>query len=219
MHPAICPLCGSLTAACPAAHRRPFNHCPVCDLIHVAREAQLTPEQCAERYRLHRNSRMDPGYVAMLWETIAFLEKGAANLCRVLDYGCGPNPVLAELLQERGYRVTAYDPLFAPAADLSSPYDAVVAVEVFEHFTDPAMELRRIAALLREGGRLVARTLLHHGPNMFADWWYARDMTHVAFYSARTFAWIADAFNLQLISCSEDRLVLFERPAHRSAGL
>jgi len=217
MRVAACPLCGSSTEECPP-NRRPFRHCPACDLIHVAKEAQPTPEQSAERYRHHRNSRTDAGYVAMLNETIAFLEDGAANLRRILDYGCGSNPVLAELLRDRGYRVTAYDPLFAPAADLSAPFDAVVAVEVFEHFTDPALDLRRISSLLSAGGRLVARTLLHHGPNTLTDWWYARDLTHVVFYSARTFDWIAGAFGLQLIRCSEDRLVLLKRPACRGAG-
>lgn len=149
----------------------------------------------------------------MLSKVIEMLEQRATGTCRVLDYGSGPNPVLVELLQRRGYRAVGYDPLFAPDTDLSEPFDAILAVEVFEHFAAPAREIKRITSLLRPGGRLIIHTLLHRGPNSFGDWWYARDLTHVTFYSLRTMRWIADKFRFHRFDSDGERLVKLDRRA------
>jgi SAM-dependent methyltransferase len=203
---AICPLCGAGTTVIHQDRRRRFVHCAACDLISVPRACHLAPELQRERYTRHHNSPEDAGYVAMLNRPIALLQQFAADARRVLDYGSGPAPVLVELLRRAGYEAAGYDPFFAGDADLSPPFDAVVSIETFEHFAEPGRELENIRRLLRPGGCLVVMTLFHPDPAGLEDWWYARDATHVAFYSPRTLDWIAGRFGFDLLYCDNERL-------------
>ena len=46
----------------------------------------------------------------------------------------------------------------------------------------------------------------------FADWYYIRDPTHVAFYCQATFEWIAQHDNLTILMNTRD-VVLFRKTA------
>ncbi len=163
------------------------------------------------RYLKHHNTIEDSGYVEMLLRPIEMLRQHGVDIRRVLDYGCGPAPVLVELLKQEGYEAIGYDPLFAKDAGLSRPFDAVVSVETFEHFAEPQVELKRIVGLLRPGGYAVVMTQFHHGPDTIDDWWYARDPTHVAFYSQRTLDWIAKTFDLTILGRAAQHVTLLQR--------
>lgn len=172
------------------------------------------------RYLNHQNTLENTEYVRRFEALIAAWEaqpgvgaKHAAPPRRVLDFGCGPGdpPVLVALLRRRGCQAVGYDPLFAPGADRSQPFDAVFAVETFEHFCNGIADVADAVKCVRPGGHLVVSTLFHPGPAGVADWWYARDPTHVCFYSPRTMAWIADRFNLRLVVCDNRNLCIFSR--------
>ena len=208
-----CPLCGAAPAAIRGGRGRALAHCPRCDLISVPRECHLSKEAQRARYAAHRNSIDDAGYVQMLNRPIEMLRQHGQDVRRVLDYGSGPEPVLVELLRRAGYDAVGYDPIFAADADLSGPFDAVVAVETFEHLTEPRRELERIAGLLRPGGLLIVMTLLHKGPAAMKDWWYVRDATHVGFYSTATLAWITRTFGFEPVCCDNERLAVLRRTA------
>jgi SAM-dependent methyltransferase len=165
------------------------------------------------RYAKHRNSIDNAGYVRMLNRPIEMLRQYGNEVRRVLDYGSGPSPVMVELLRQAGFDAAGYDPIFAAGTDVTGPFDAVVAVETFEHFAEPRREMEKIAGLLRPGGMLIVMTLLHNGPATMKDWWYARDATHVAFYSTATLAWIAAAFGFELVHCDNERLAVLRRTA------
>lgn len=192
-----------------AAGRR-LLRCPICDLVFVPSQDHLSADAARARYRQHRNSIEDAGYVDMLRRPLELLRQYGQEIRRVLDYGCGPSPVLVELMIREGYDASGYDPLFASDTVLTPPYDAVTCIETFEHFAEPREEISRIVGLLRPGGCLVVSTLLHSGPDAFADWWYARDATHVAFYSSRTLDWIAGALGLQVLFCDVRRLAVLK---------
>jgi hypothetical protein len=68
----------------------------------------------------------------------------------------------------------------------------------------------RIDALLAPRALLAVMTEVHPGPDPFAGWHYRRDPTHVAFYSNRTFAWIADAWSWT-VELLDRRVVLFRK--------
>ncbi|MDA1381669.1 methyltransferase domain-containing protein [Plesiomonas shigelloides subsp. oncorhynchi] len=60
-----------------------------------------------------------------------------------MDFGCGPGPLLAQMLEEAGFRMHKYDPYFHPErATLAREYDFVTCTEVAEHFMPPRKNSR-----------------------------------------------------------------------------
>lgn len=191
--------------------RRPIHACPRCCLRFVPEAAHLSPERERARYRLHQNRLDDLGYVRFLGAAVEAVKRYVCPGASVLDYGSGPVPVLAELLRRESFEVTLYDHYFAPEADLSRRFDAVVSTETFEHFRRPRAEIDRIAAILRPGGVLVVMTLFFTPGQDFARWHYAADATHVAFYAEETFRFIACTWGLSLVETNGRNLVCLRR--------
>lgn len=208
----FCVLClgNRLEVVMPKPPRSMF-HCRSCDLIFAFPEAR--PDSVAERdrYLWHQNSIDDAGYVAMFDDVIASIQGRVEPGSHILDYGCGPSQVLVELLRRRGFDVTGFDPIFAPDANLSHIFDAIVSVETFEHFFEPKLEIERIASLLRGGGCLIVKSQFHRGEESMHDWWYARDITHVSFYSKKTFEYIAEMFGFEILASDEKALAVLRK--------
>lgn len=122
---------------------------------------------------------------------------------RILDLGCGPGHLVA-LMERNGYtHVLGIDASSeqvdqATAAGLSNvhqadaveflesqpPFDAIVAVDVLEHFDQPGVlqMLDAIAAALRPGGRLIMRSPNAASP-FFGRYRYG-DFTHGTAFTA-----------------------------------
>jgi hypothetical protein len=130
-----CPLCG--TAAVSTFHvggGREFLRCPECALVSLHPDHR--PSLLAEvlRYCEHENSAANAGYVQFLSRLADPLSERLPLRARGLDFGCGPEPVLAGILSGRGLPTAAYDPLFKPdEALLDVTYDFVSCSEVLEH--------------------------------------------------------------------------------------
>jgi SAM-dependent methyltransferase len=198
-----CPLCHAAPAPVAGAYGRRLFLCPECSLLAVDPADHLSPAVEQARYRLHRNSAQDQGYVAFLRRLLDPMEAWLRPEMRGLDHGCGPEPVLACLARADGFRCDAYDPYFvqellggdvppgqggSAAAEL---YDFVLCSEVFEHFRRPDREIERILRLLRPGGLLGIMTEQWTAVEALGGWHYLSDPTHVAFYHEKTFAWLA----------------------------
>ncbi len=196
--PIACPLCGTPSPFSLSYATRDFFHCPHCDLIFVpsTQHVELAAER--QRYEQHNNNENNAGYVDMLDTVVNLLRRFAGDAKRVLDYGCGPTPVLVNLLQRAGLDATGYDPIFAPGANLSKSFDAIVCVETVEHFRQPRESWTHMISLLRPGGILLVQTHFHTGPDSIDGWWYAHDKTHVSFYSDLTIDRICARFQLTL---------------------
>ena len=194
-----CPLCHSLTQEI-SDTKVLLYHCPRCDLIYKDQLLHLSPDEERQRYEAHENDAQNEGYVRMFQEFIEnavtpFVDKRAA----ILDFGCGPTPVLKELVQEQGFTVDAYDPYFAPRLAYKTAYNLVTCTEVLEHVFNPLDVWGRLLSLLSSNGVLAVMTHFHPGKAEIANWWYTRDNTHVVFYSAQTFAWVARELNLSIL--------------------
>ncbi len=178
--------------------KRIFLHCSQCDLIFVPESHHLSPDQEVSRYKMHRNTLSNAGYVRMFLEKIAMVHLYCPEVKSVLDYGCGPSPVLAELLKREGFSCDSYDPYFFQVLPEGS-YDLVISTEVFEHLRDIRGELHKICKLIKQGGYLAIMTSLHGIVSDFETWWYASDPTHICFFGASTFDWLAKEFGFEII--------------------
>jgi SAM-dependent methyltransferase len=177
---------------------RSFYHCTSCHLIFANPESRPDLETEKKRYLHHQNEQTNDGYISFLNQMvdplINILDKNTFGL----DYGCGPNPVLAEMMRQKGYRCAYYDPIFFPK-ELTEKYDFVVATECFEHFFYPKKEIEKIDAILKPNGNLAIRTNTWTKHIPFNSWHYIRDWTHVCFYHDKTFEWICQTFGYEMI--------------------
>ncbi|MCX2831664.1 class I SAM-dependent methyltransferase [Microbulbifer thermotolerans] len=205
-----CPLCRQ-----PAAqfyHRdrsRDYLQCKRCALVFVPSEFHLPPEQERAYYDLHENSLQDQGYRRFLSRCanplVAELRPGSEGL----DFGCGPAPLLARMLEEARHRVALYDSYYMPnPAVMRKPYDFIVSTEVVEHLASPGAELQRLWGCLKPGGLLALMTKLVISPERFTTWHYIRDPTHICFFSAHTFRWLADWLSAELNFVASDVIFL-----------
>jgi SAM-dependent methyltransferase len=194
-----CPLCLSSGPFQTWIHRawrdRRFLHCPVCDVVFVPPEDQVSPEKEKARYQTHQNDLGASGFRDFLMKTVSEIGKRLPKGSRILDFGSGPEPSMSNLLVAGGYEVVGYDPSFQPQPP-EGTFDLVLAHEVFEHLREPRVEVERILNWLRPHGTFVIRSELRPGREAFADWWYARDFTHILFPSEATLQWMAEEWAL-----------------------
>ena len=143
-------------------------------------------------YELHDNRIDDPGYRRFLARLADPLLQRLTPQSRGLDFGCGPVPLLAAMLEEHGHRVALHDSFFHPRPQLlEGRYDFITASEVVEHLHAPGRTLDSLWACLRPGGWLAIMTKLVIDADAFARWHYIRDPTHVCFFSRATWRWWA----------------------------
>lgn len=212
MHQLDCPLChSSSTWLFLQKHRRNFWRCDVCQLTFVAPDEFLPADEEISRYLLHENDPADERYRQWLAQVSAvLLPKLAPNSCG-LDFGSGPGPTLSVMMAEAGHEMAVYDPFFAPDRTvLDESYDFITCTETAEHFQNPHQEFALLNSCLRTGGWLGVMTQILDDDARFADWWYIRDDTHVAFYKQETMAWIADHFGWRM-EMGGKNVVLFQK--------
>lgn len=128
---------------------------------------------------------------------------------RFVKSGAGTDPVLSEMLEEKGYRIARYDPFFWPNDDvLQLQYDFVFACEVVEHFYQPAREFELLRSLLKPRASLALMTLVVNEETDLPNWYCLRDPTHVCAYSQRTFQWIAKQYGFESVDFESRRVTV-----------
>ena len=171
---------------------REYRRCRVCSLVFVPDSFHVSDESEKARYEEHNNDPEDIGYRQFLERiTVPIIERFQQGACG-LDFGSGPTPLLASILQESGFEMEVYDPNYAPGKDaLERRYDFVVSTEVLEHLKRPLVEIEKLCGLITPGGMLAFMTLPLSEAVDFSGWHYKNDRTHIAFFSVETFDWIA----------------------------
>lgn len=188
-----------------------YGHCKKCDYVWLSKEYLVDPEAEKERYAQHENSAENHGYVKMFEE---FLEKiGEIKNRKVLDFGCGQNPVLAELMRKKGAEITFYDKyFFAEKSYAQGGYDLITLTEVIEHLAHPLAILQELQGLLREGGKIALMTKLRTGDEAeFARWWYRRDVTHVSFFTLKSLEFLAKKVQMHVEFCDENDTIILAK--------
>lgn len=208
-----CLLCGSPeTRLHHQNKRRIFLRCEICDAITVPTHYHLTTSQESEEYAMHQNDPADAGYRRFLGKLIPHVQAQVEPGAEGLDFGCGPGPTLHLMLQDLGYAMAIYDPIFAsdPAA-LARQYDFITCTEVVEHFNQPMQSWQQLASLLKSGAILAVMTWLHDEIDNFKTWRYKDDPTHVIFYSTHTLNWIAEQLGFALELIKNQRVAVMRR--------
>lgn len=191
-----CSVCGS-PATRPFAniHGRAYHRCDHCMATLLDPAQRLSSAMEYAEYLEHKNNLADIGYRKFLSKLATPLLARLAAGQDGLDYGCGPGPLLAQMLKEAGHSVSLFDPFFLPNRSLlDHRYDFITCTETIEHFHQPAKEFTRFDRMLRPGGWLAIMTCFQTDDDCFASWHYRRDPTHVVFYREATLRHIAHGF-------------------------
>ncbi|MCT7373694.1 class I SAM-dependent methyltransferase [Chelativorans salis] len=191
--PDACPVCRA-PAPKPflSVDGRDYWRCATCEASFLDPRQRPQPEAERAYYLNHENRADDPAYRRFLSKAAVPLMERLEPGAKGLDYGCGPGPALAAMLEEAGHPMALYDPFFHPdPAALDQVYDFVTCTETAEHFHYPAEEFDRLSKLLRPGGWLAIMTCFQTEDARFAGWHYRRDPTHVVFYREATMGFIA----------------------------
>lgn len=131
---------------------------------------------------------------------------------RALDFGSGPVPVLAILLErEYDYQVDIYDLFFSPKKVYEGKkYDLITSTEVLEHLSDPLGAFKLLASLLAPDGIFALMTLLHQNEDdHFLSWHYIREQSHITFYSLETLSYLAAQAGLEMLYSDKIRYACF----------
>jgi hypothetical protein len=208
-----CPLCKSIeTSERLFAQKKYFRHCKNCDLIFMELEYLISEvEDEKRRYLYHENTVESTGYVTFLSRAIDPSLKYFNCNFRGLDFGCGPNSVLSQLLINYGFACDYYDPIFFPEINSSIKYDFYFCNREFRAFYNPLIEIELITRILSKNGILTIMTELHKGLTRFCDWYYLKDDTHVCFYSLETFKYIQKVHGFKLLETDNHRVIILRK--------
>jgi SAM-dependent methyltransferase len=145
-----------------------------------------------------------PQYVA---NTILGMLDAEALAIRHLDYG-GGNGMLSDILFQRGWDSTSYDPFVnrdVAVGDLGT-FDLITAVEVFEHVADVNRLASDLLTLLRPHGVVLFTTQLSDGKiarGQPLSWWYAAPRNgHISLFSCTSLVILANSRGLKFGSLS-----------------
>ena len=190
-----------------------YYYCKNCDFISLDEQFIVSNEREKTLYNFHNNSMDNIGYVNMLKDFIEkFIKPYVGGNAKALDFGCGPGPVLAELLKTNDIKTDIYDPYFFPEKIfINKKYNLISCTEVFEHFKDPIDNFKLLDDLIIKNGILALTTLFHPGMEEFTNWWYRRDATHISFYTLNTFKYIADFYNYKILDFNKKNVCILRK--------
>ena len=179
--------------------------CPQCGFLQTEEpfwldEAYADTINISDTGIMHRNLRL----CRITSVLIYFLFEKEANF---IDYAGGYG-IFTRLMRDVGFNFFWHDPytvnLIARGFESNKVKDfsLITAFEVFEHFTDPLKEIKK---MLDTSKNIIFTTNLL--PNKIPgpeQWWYygLEHGQHVSFYSQKTLKYIARKFNLNLFSSS-----------------
>lgn len=212
--PKSCPLCSINRLPSSIKHyyvdiKRHYWQCLNCQLVFVDKAEHLSKKEEKAEYDLHENSLNDEGYLTFLNRLAEPLIKILPHKSHGLDFGCGPAPALAHLLQKKGHKVSLYDIYYYPEKEaLNSNYGFICCTETVEHLSAPGQVIHQLWNQLLPGGLLAIMTKRVVDLDAFKTWHYKNDPTHISFFSLPTFHYIATELKAELTVIDKDIIFL-----------
>lgn len=190
-----------------------YHKCLECSFISLESNLVMNDREQFIRYNMHNNKVDDPVYRNYFKKFINYAFEYAENKKKVLDFGSGPEPVLGSVLKSMGYEVSIYDKFFASNVKvLEDKYEIITATEVFEHLEYPREYFKKLINILEDNGLLILMTCFHSDDlKKFSEWWYIQDPTHISFYDMKTFNYISDEFNLEIVADNNKNIVILRK--------
>jgi len=211
-----CRVCGHLTTEW--IHLRmasKYFYCNHCEFISRDETMRVAPEEAFKIYNTHKNSIDDQRHIANFQKFIKEAVIPFSNeMKNGFDFGSGPDPVLAKLLtRDYGYEMDIYDQYFAPdRINIGKKYDLVTSTEVAEHIPEPLVYFRQLKSLITDTGTLAIMTQFHLNNSLhFSDWHYARDKSHISFYTEKTMKIIAQKIGLRVVFTNHTQYTTFAK--------
>ncbi|PKM90539.1 MAG: class I SAM-dependent methyltransferase [Firmicutes bacterium HGW-Firmicutes-10] len=214
----LCKVCFTATRQINHPKFGVYHSCDHCGFISKDKDDHISTQAQQDIYDYHHNSIDDPVYVEYFNN---FLDKAVfPNISDgkyALDFGSGPSPVLATMLQDTyGYQVDIYDLFYSPVRSyLTETYDLITLTEVLEHLEDPIHYFELFVKHLNENGILAVMTHFHTNNDVeFLNWHYIRDRSHISFFTDRTFEILAKKANLQIIYTDHKKCITLRKQTH-----
>lgn len=209
-----CKICQNETTSFKVAHYGEYYHCSQCEFIFKNSQHYLNSAEEFKQYELHNNSIDDPRYVAYFKD---FIDKAILPFIsqpkKGLDFGSGPSPVLAMILErDYGFEMDIYDLFYAQEKVYQGKtYPLIVSTEVLEHIHDPLKVFTLFKQLMLQNSLLVIMTSKHtNSQSFFENWHYIKEETHVSFFSDKTMEYIAEMFEWEIIYTDHKRYTTFK---------
>ena len=207
-----CRICSSTTIRQLHPDKK-YHHCEQCDFIFLDQTHIISRAEERTRYLQHNNTMENAGYVQMFQDFIVnALEPQFSSSKTILDFGCGPNPVFAQILKQQSKQVDYYDPYFYPSQEyLNRQYDIITMTEAIEHIQYPLKTLALLKARLKPLGLLSVMTRLHRGVSSFGNWWYRSDNTHISFFSVKTAKFLSKELDMTFLRTDSDKFFCLQK--------
>lgn len=206
----ICPICHNSCRFIEDKKKKIYHICLNCGFTFLDPQFHLTRQEEKARYDLHNNNPGDKGYYKWL-ESFAreavypYVKTGS----RILDFGCGPEPLLAEILKKAAYSVETYDKYFDDRP-FEGYYDMITSTEVLEHLSNPLLVVEQLKKHLISNGFLAFKTSLRPPKDDdFLKWWYRQDSTHISFFTEKSINSLSTSLHLSLHYCDGKSLIIF----------
>ncbi len=198
-----CLLCSNNTSKIHHPKFADYHYCSNCEFISKDEDFIISKKDELEIYNNHNNSIEDPRYVEYFYKFLnAAVFPYVKNGKEGLDFGSGPSPVLAQILEgNHNYKMDIYDLFYAPEKVYQGKkYDLITTTEVVEHLKNPIEYFQLFSKMLKEDGVLAVKTLFHeNNKSGFFNWHYIRDWSHISFYTGKTMEYIAAKVGLRII--------------------
>lgn len=209
----ICKICGRKTHEIfQTKFKIKYHYCDYCGFISKDKNDLITRDEEIKIYNNHNNSIEDPRYVAFFK---GFLDNAVLRFCdgkKGLDFGSGPSPVLAMILErDYGFSMDIYDLYYSPEKVFEGKtYDLITSTEVIEHLANPLPYFRLFKEHMKPNGILSIMTLFHpKDENEFLNWYYMRDMSHISFFTPKTMRIIGEVVGLEIIYTDNKRYTTY----------
>jgi len=207
-----CPICLECNTQEYAQDKfRSYSICDGCGLIFVPRSELISAEDERTRYEHHQNESEDPAYfdyLSKIARCVPYLKKGDEGL----DFGCGPSPVLANIFSSSGFVTSSYDLYFHPHLPYrAKTYDFIILSEVIEHLRNPIEVLKELGGLLNDNGKIFIKTKFYPEKELFNNWFYKRDLTHIQFFNEKSLHWLSKSLRMNFMGQIGPDLYCFQR--------